>query len=73
MQPIHNRIPVIVKKDYEGSWIDTDNNNQKELLDILKLYSSEEMMMSTVDPNLLYKPKAQENAFSQSEHFRKVL
>jgi len=57
-QSIHNRMPVIVKKELEGFWIDPDSNNKEGLLAILKSYSSEEMMMSPVDPNLLMKPKA---------------
>ena len=58
MQPIHNRMPVIVKKELEDLWIDPDNHDQKELLAILKPYFSEEMIMSPVDQSLLYKPKA---------------
>ncbi len=63
IQPIHDRMPVIVKKELEGFWIDLDNHNQKELLGVLQSYPSEEMMMSPVEPSLLYKPKAQESAF----------
>jgi putative SOS response-associated peptidase YedK len=63
IQSIHDRMPVIVKKELEDFWIDPGNDNQKELLAILKPYSPEEMMMSPVDPSLLYKPKAQESAF----------
>jgi putative SOS response-associated peptidase YedK len=58
MQSIHNRMPVIVRKELEGFWIDPYSNNKEELLAILKPYSSEEMTMSPVDPNLLTKPKA---------------
>ena len=57
MQPIHDRMPVIVRKGLEDFWIDPDNDSQKELLAILNPYSSEEMMMSPVDPGLLYKSK----------------
>jgi putative SOS response-associated peptidase YedK len=53
IQPIHDRMPVIVKKELEDLWIDPGNHNQKELLAILKPYSSEKMMMSPVDPSLL--------------------
>jgi len=63
MRPIHDRMPVIVPKEQEAAWIDPDNHNQKELLSILKPYPSDEMMMSQVDPRLLYKPKAQIPAF----------
>ena len=58
IQSIHNRMPVIVKKELEDFWIDPDNNNKEGLLAILKPYSSEEMTISPVDPNLLIKPKA---------------
>ena len=63
LRPIHDRMPVIVLKEQEAAWIDPDNHNQKELLSILKPYLSDEMMMSQVDPRLLYKPKAQIPAF----------
>ena len=63
LRPIHDRMQVIVPKEQEAAWIDPDNHNQKELLSILKTYSSDEMMMSQVDPRLLYKPKAQIPAF----------
>ena len=63
LRPIHDRMPVIVPKEQEAAWIDPDNHNQKELLSILKPYPSDEMMMSQVDPRLLYKPKAQIPAF----------
>jgi putative SOS response-associated peptidase YedK len=59
MRPIHDRMPVIVPKEQEAAWIDPDNHHQKELLSILKPYPADEMMMSQVDPRLLYKPKAQ--------------
>lgn len=58
IQPIHNRMPVIVRKDLESFWIDPGNNNKEELLAILEPYPSEEMTISPVDPNLLIKPKA---------------
>ena len=57
MQSIHNRMPVIVRKELEGFWIDPDSNNKEALLAILKPYSSEEMTMSSVEPSLLIKPK----------------
>lgn len=66
LRPIHDRMPVIVPKEQESAWIDPDNHNQKELLSILKPYSSDEMMMSEVDPGLLYRPKAQAPAYLSS-------
>jgi putative SOS response-associated peptidase YedK len=58
MQSIHNRMPVIVRKELEGFWIDPGNNNKEGLLAVLKPYPSEEMMMSPVDPSKLIKPKS---------------
>jgi putative SOS response-associated peptidase YedK len=58
LRAIHDRMPVILPKDLEAAWIDPDNNNQKELLSMLKPYPSDEMAMSEVDPRLLYKPRA---------------
>ena len=63
INPIHDRMPVIVEKDREVAWIDPANHNQKELLSILKPYPSDEMTMSEVDPKLLYRPKMPESAF----------
>ncbi|HNZ31940.1 MAG TPA: SOS response-associated peptidase [Smithellaceae bacterium] len=57
MQTVHDRMPVIVRKELEGFWIDPDNHNQKELLGVLQPYPSEEMMMSPVESGLLHKPK----------------
>jgi len=57
IKPVHHRMPVIVKKELEGFWIDPDNHNQKELLDILQPFSSEEMIMSPVEQGLLNKSK----------------
>jgi len=57
IQPIHDRMPIIVKKELEDVWIDPDNHNQKELLAMLQPYPSEEMMMSPVEPGLLHKSK----------------
>jgi putative SOS response-associated peptidase YedK len=66
LRPIHNRMPVIVQKEWEATWIDPDNRNQKELLSILKPYKADEMLMSEVDPGLLYRPQAQEPAYFNS-------
>jgi putative SOS response-associated peptidase YedK len=66
LRPIHDRMPVILSKDNEAAWIDPDNHNQKGLLSILKPYPSDEMMMSEVDPKLLFRPKAQAPAYLSS-------
>lgn len=46
VEPIHDRMPVIVPKADEATWIDPDNQDQKGLLSILKPYPAELMEMS---------------------------
>ena len=46
MLPIHDRMPVIVRKEQEAAWIDPDNHNQKGLLSILKPYPAVDMEVS---------------------------
>jgi putative SOS response-associated peptidase YedK len=58
VRPIHDRMPVIVPKDKEASWIDPVNHNQEMLLSILKPYPPDEMLMFEVDAKTLYVPKA---------------
>ena len=41
MQPIHNRMPVILRREHEKLWL--GSNNADELLALLKPYSSEDM------------------------------
>ena len=48
IKPIHDRMPVIVMKGCEEHWIDPGNQNQKELLSLLKPYPLEEIEMSEV-------------------------
>lgn len=48
IKPIHDRMPVIVPRGCEALWIDPENENQKELLYLLKPYPSEEMEISEV-------------------------
>jgi putative SOS response-associated peptidase YedK len=45
IKPIHERMPVILSKDKEAIWIDLENQNQKELLSVLKPYAAEDMTM----------------------------
>ena len=43
LEPVHNRMPVIIsKKDY-STWIDPDTNDDKILKSLLKPYISDEM------------------------------
>jgi putative SOS response-associated peptidase YedK len=43
IQPIHNRMPVIVPKEKESLWIDPATQNQTQLSSILQPYPSSEM------------------------------
>jgi putative SOS response-associated peptidase YedK len=43
IQPIHNRMPVIMPKDKESLWIDPAVQNQAQLSSVLQPYPSEEM------------------------------
>lgn len=40
---VHDRMPVILSRENEGSWLDRENANIGELLDLLKPYPAEEM------------------------------
>jgi putative SOS response-associated peptidase YedK len=46
IRPIHDRMPVMVRKEFEDFWMDPHACNQKELLSILKPYPTEEMEAS---------------------------
>ncbi|MBI1800376.1 MAG: SOS response-associated peptidase [Chloroflexi bacterium] len=43
MQPIHNRMPVIVPQDQRSLWLDPANRHADGLLALLKPYPAEEM------------------------------
>jgi len=43
MEPIHNRMPVILKEEDEGRWLDPENINPDDVVELLKPYPSEEM------------------------------
>ncbi len=43
MEKIHNRMPVILKREDEDRWLDPDLKDLNELLSMLKPYSGEEM------------------------------
>lgn len=43
IEPIHNRMPVIVPKDLESAWLDSGHKDKTELLSILKPYPPGEM------------------------------
>jgi len=49
LEPVHNRMPVIIKEDNHKLWLDTAvENNQEELLSILNPYPPDEMAMHYV-------------------------
>ena len=43
VEPIHDRMPVIMPKEREGFWLDPGNGNLRGLLSLLKPYPPEEM------------------------------
>ena len=56
MLPIHNRMPAIVPKEREATWLDPENHDQKGLLAMLKAYPANEMAMSEADSKHLATP-----------------
>jgi putative SOS response-associated peptidase YedK len=42
-RPIHNRMPVIIPRDQEDRWLDTNLEDSAPLLDLLRPYPAEEM------------------------------
>lgn len=48
IKPIHNRMPVIVPKEYEGLWIDPSPKGRAELERVLRPYRAEELELFDV-------------------------
>lgn len=48
MEPIHNRMPVILKADHEDAWLDQKNVDVEFLRTLLKPYPSTELNVHTV-------------------------
>jgi putative SOS response-associated peptidase YedK len=46
IRPVHDRMPVIVGKDFEDRWLDPHFFDSREMLSILKPYPAEEMEVS---------------------------
>lgn len=44
MEPIHNRMPVILPRDEEQRWLDRNNEDTSALLSLLKPYPDDEML-----------------------------
>ena len=53
IQPIHDRMPVILPKEREVAWMDPENRDEKALLSLLKPYPPDEMRFSPADPKSL--------------------
>lgn len=45
VRSVHDRMPVIVSKENEDLWVDPENQDQTELLSILKPYPADEIEM----------------------------
>ncbi len=50
VEPIHDRMPVIVPKDKQALWLDTKNKDASKLVDVLKPYPSEELVCNPAVP-----------------------
>jgi putative SOS response-associated peptidase YedK len=50
VRSVHDRMPVIIPKDEESSWIDPLNRDRGMLLSLLKPYPSDEMAMFEAGP-----------------------
>lgn len=44
VEPIHDRMPVIVPKESQALWLETQNNDVSKLQDVLKPYPADEMI-----------------------------
>lgn len=54
VNPIHNRMPVIIPKKNEELWLDPEVQNQEELLSLLTPYPADEMEAHEVSPVVNY-------------------
>ena len=50
MEPIHNRMPVILPRDVEQVWLDESITDSTFLKSLLTPYSSDQMMAYEVSP-----------------------
>lgn len=48
IEPIHNRMPVIIPRDRQELWLDTETGDKTELLSLLKPYPSKELELYDV-------------------------
>lgn len=56
VRPIHDRMPVIVPKETERSWIDPLNRSREQLLSLLQPFPSDAMSVVEVDAKRLFVP-----------------
>ncbi|MHB8137038.1 MAG: SOS response-associated peptidase [Smithellaceae bacterium] len=49
VEPIHDRMPVIVPKDKQARWLDNQSKDQSRLLDILAPYPAEKLVCEPAD------------------------
>ena len=54
LEPIHDRMPVIIPRDKEDLWLNPDEQDEDVLLGLLKPYPSEEMEMYEVSAKVNY-------------------
>ena len=52
LEPIHNRMPVIISRDKEDLWLNPFEQDQNVLLELLKPYPSAEMEIYEVSSNV---------------------
>lgn len=50
MAPIHDRMPVIMRRDDEARWLDIEQSDPAALMALLRPYPSEEMVAYPVSP-----------------------
>lgn len=52
VKALHDRMPVILSKEFEDRWLDPYNPDQASLIQMLNPYSASEMEMHTVSPTV---------------------
>ena len=57
IQPVHDRMPVILAKDRETAWLDPQKNRPVELAPLLKPYPGREMAVAQVGADMLPLPE----------------
>ncbi len=50
VQPIHDRMPVILSREAQRAWLDATNQDIKQLMALLKPYPAEQMQAYPVSP-----------------------